>query len=137
MDTSRELIQSFFLLQKKIHEHLSAGKTPMPLSMPEMALLHVVSERDGKIGITQLAEMFKVKKASVSQMAKSLVTKGYLKSKPSKVDKRAFFLMLSPRGKILLKKVFIECTKKMLPLFAPLSKAEQKNLLIIFKKITQ
>lgn len=71
------------------------GISPLQIQI----LLFIESHSKAYATVTYLAREFHMTKPTISEAVKVLVTKEYLKKNPSEIDKRAFSLELSDRGK--------------------------------------
>ncbi|AFH50893.1 Transcriptional regulator [Ignavibacterium album JCM 16511] len=68
-------------------------------------LIHVYHQPEAERNITALAQRLNITKATVSDAVKSLVQKKLLKKLSDKEDARFFYLVLTPKGNELVKKI--------------------------------
>lgn len=73
----------------------ATGISPLQIQI----LLFISSHPEAYANVTYLAREFHMTKPTISEAVKVLVNKGYLDKIPSEIDKRAFSLGLTNRGK--------------------------------------
>jgi DNA-binding MarR family transcriptional regulator len=77
-------------------DHAKAiGLSPIQIQL----LIFVAHHDDGLCNVSHLAKEFNLTKPTISDALKALVQKGLTEKVPSELDKRAFTIMLTPKGK--------------------------------------
>lgn len=78
-------------------------KTPLPepITPERVEALRAINDH-GPVGVSDLARVAKVRPASMSRMVSALVAEGLVSRKKDKVDKRAFPVALTVRGRKVL-----------------------------------
>ncbi len=74
-------------------------KKDLPIRPSEMAVLNIITQREGKYTPLMIAELLGVSKPMIATHLRELWKKGYISKEPSKDDGRSFYVL--PTNKAL------------------------------------
>jgi len=132
MPFPQKLVHLFFLFNQKIQKKVRQQDTPV--SIPEFIALKLIVENKPTT-MTGIAELLDVKKASISQMLGKLQSQGFIEKRDDKLDKRQQYIVVSRKGKKIMKEMFMFSSKFMGGAFDVLSDEEQKQLKYLLIKL--
>lgn len=73
-------------------------KRDLPIRQSEMAVLNIITQRDGAYTPLMIAELLEVTKPMVAVLIAALEEKGYVQRRPSDTDRRSFFVVPTERA---------------------------------------
>lgn len=79
-----------------------ALKQSLPIRPSEMAVLNILSVFPERHTPVMLAERLGVSKPMITALVTALSQKGYITKEPSRTDKRAYYVLLTPRAQTLV-----------------------------------
>lgn len=108
---------------------------PHGLNTAQWIILGVLGERPGELRITDVATHLRVEDPLVTNLVRSLVNSGLVKSNPHRRDKRARVLELTAKGGQLVAKVEPELAAALAPIEACASPADWRTYFATLEKI--
>lgn len=79
-------------------------KKDLPIRQSEMAVINIITQRDGKYTPLAISELLGVSKPMVASLISSLEEKGYIEKEPFETDKRSFYVIPSEMAMSLAEK---------------------------------
>ncbi len=83
-------------------------KKDLPIRPSEMAVLNIITQRDGVYTPLMIAELLGVSKPMIAAHIQVLLKKGYIRKEVSQEDKRSFYVLPTEKAVHLTEKVKIE-----------------------------
>lgn len=77
----------------KFSRSYMALKKDLPIRPSEMAVLNIITQRDGLYTPLMIAELLGVSKPMITAHIQVLLKKGYIRKEPSAEDKRSFYVL--------------------------------------------
>lgn len=68
-------------------------KKELPIRPSEMAVLNIITQREGKYTPLMIAELLGVSKSMIAAHLRELLKKGYISKEPSEEDGRSFYVV--------------------------------------------
>ncbi len=130
---AKRLAALFFASNRAFRERMEASKATDPASMLRVAALAYVHAR-GTPTMKELAEHLCVTPPSATSLASALTKAGFLARRVGRPDRRTVRLGLTAKGSATLKKGWRHVEATVERLVAPLSRAEQDELIRLFEK---
>jgi len=93
-----ELLANLNAVRRVIRRYRNSYLKQRNLTYSQAWVLHVVKEHDG-IGVKEIADLLGITSSAATQLADTLVQKGYLSRERSPEDHRALKVRLSGQGK--------------------------------------
>lgn len=88
-------------------------KKGLPIRPSEMGVLTIISETPGPHTPVIVAELLGVSKPMITAHLTSLINKGYITKKPSLEDKRAYYILLTKKGKALVESAKLDLMEQL------------------------
>lgn len=88
-------------------------KKGLPIRPSEMGVLNIISETPGPHTPVIVAELLGVSKPMITAHLTSLINKGYITKKPSLEDKRAYYILLTEKGKALVESAKLDLMEQL------------------------
>lgn len=76
-------------------------KKDLPIRPSEMAVINIITKREGKYTSVMIAELLGVSKPMIASHIAVLEKKGYVQKEYSSEDKRSFYIIPTPKAKQL------------------------------------
>lgn len=137
MNQELELVESMDKLSeliRKFQTQLLSGDLK-EYTIRQLYYIELINKNEG-ISVSELSKALDVKKSTVSIAINQLIGLGIVTKIQSKVDKRFYFIQLTPKGKDIMKmhkQVHRNTIKKILKILNP---EEVDNFIKIIKKIS-
>jgi DNA-binding MarR family transcriptional regulator len=112
----------------------SRMQSALPMPFSQCQTLWFVAN-NGRPNMQDVAKHFKITAPSATFLAEELVRGGYLARRASPKDRRKVELVLTPKGKEMVKALILKRTKVLSVIFNSLSAADRSDLNRILKKI--
>lgn len=109
-------------------------KKELPIRPSEMAVLNIITQRDGQYTPLMIAELLGVSKPMIAAHIQVLLKKGYIYKKPSLEDKRSFYVLPTDKAVQLTNKFEIKQTEYLKTIEAALSENEFDELIRLLNK---
>lgn len=111
-----------------------ALKKNLPIRPSEMAVLNILSVFPERHTPVMLAERLGVSKPMITALLTALSKRGYITREPSREDKRAYFVLLTPKGEELVKAASAEANGHLQDLLAALGQKDFDLLIELTQK---
>ena len=85
----------------KFSRDYMALKKDLPIRPSEMAVINIITKRDGNFTPLSIAELLGVSKPMIAAHVASLEKKGYIYKEGSELDKRSFYVRPTDKAKVL------------------------------------
>lgn len=99
-----------------------------------MAVLNIITQRDGQYTPLMIAELLGVSKPMIAAHIQVLLKKGYIYKEPSLEDKRSFYVLPTDKAVQLTNKFEIKQTEYLKTMEAALSESEFDELIHLLNK---
>lgn len=109
-------------------------KKELPIRPSEMAVLNIITQRDGQYTSLMIAELLGVSKPMIAAHIQVLLKKGYIYKEPSLEDKRSFYVLPTDKAVQLTNKFEIKQTEYLKTIEAALSENEFDELIRLLNK---
>lgn len=109
-------------------------KKNLPIRPSEMAVLNILSAIPGPHTPVMLAERLGVSKPMITAHLAVLSKKGYITKEPSREDKRAYFVLLTPKAEALVASARAETDGHLDALIAALGQENFNTLIALLEK---
>lgn len=109
-------------------------KKDLPIRQSEMAVLNIITKREGNYTPLMIAELLEVTKPMVASHISNLEKKGYIKKEYSQIDKRSFFVRPTKRAIELVQDSEIKLNKTLSNLEDKLGSKRFEELLIVLEE---
>lgn len=109
-------------------------KKELPIRPSEMAVLNIITQRDGQYTPLMIAELLGVSKPMIAAHIQVLLKKGYIYKEPSLEDKRSFYVLPTDKAVQLTNKFEIKQTEYLKIIEAALSENEFDELIRLLNK---
>ena len=109
-------------------------KKNLPIRPSEMAVLNILSAIPGAHTPVMLAERLEVSKPMITTHLAVLSKKGYITKEPSREDKRAYFVLLTPKAEALVASARAETDGHLEALIAALGQENFNTLIALLEK---
>lgn len=120
----RPLVETYFAFLGKSDRHIRS----LGLTSPQFDVLVTLGDTEG-MTCKELSEKTLVTKGTLTGVLDRLAAKGLIERIPSREDRRAIFIRLTPKGEAAFKKVFPDQIYYMKPYFErALSATQMKEL---------
>lgn len=110
-----------------------ALKQSLPIRPSEMAVLNILSVFPERHTPVMLAERLGVSKPMITALVTALNQKGYITKEPSRTDKRAYYVLMTPRAQALVQTAREDTDRQLARLMEAMGQ-EEFDLLV---KLTQ
>lgn len=110
-----------------------ALKQSLPIRPSEMAVLNILSVFPERHTPVMLAERLGVSKPMITALVTALNQKGYITKEPSRTDKRAYYVLMTPRAQALVQTAREDTDRQLAQLMEAMGQ-EEFDLLV---KLTQ
>lgn len=104
------------------------------LTKPQFAVIEVIGHL-GPLKVREVCSKMLVTGGNITLVLDNIEKLGYIERVPSKDDRRAIDIQLTPAGQKLFDEVFIEHAGNITRMMSALSAAEQESLGILLKKL--
>lgn len=112
-------------------------KKELPIRPSEMAVLNILSVFPSYHTPVMLADRLGVSKPMITALLTSLAKKGYIEKEPSTEDKRAYYVLLTPKAKALVARAQGDTNRHLDDLIAALGQEEFDTLVRLMQKANQ
>ena len=85
----------------KFSRDYMALKKDLPIRPSEMAVINIITKRDGNFTPLSIAELLGVSKPMIAAHVASLEKNGYIYKEGSELDKRSFYVRPTDKAKVL------------------------------------
>lgn len=109
-------------------------KKELPIRPSEMAVLNIITQRDGQYTPLMIAELLGVSKPMIAAHIQVLLKKGYIYKEPSLEDKRSFYVLPTDKALQLTNRFEIKQTEYLKTIEATLSENEFDELIRLLNK---
>lgn len=109
-------------------------KKELPIRPSEMAVLNIITQRNGQYTPLMIAELLGVSKPMIAAHIQVLLKKGYIYKEPSLEDKRSFYVLPTDKAVQLTNKFEIKQTEYLKTIEAALSENEFDELIRLLNK---
>lgn len=109
-------------------------KKELPIRPSEMAVLNIITQRDGQYTPLMIAELLGVSKPMIAAHIQVLLKKGYIYKEPSLEDKRSFYVLPTDKAVQLTNKFEVKQTEYLKTIEAALSENEFDELIRLLNK---
>ena len=130
----RNLLVALRKIIQAIDQHSTQLKKKFGLTGPQLIILQTVVENE-LMSVTQLSKDVSLSQATVTNITKRLENQGYLERNKNTTDKRRINLMVTEKGKSILKKVPPLLQKKFTSKFSELEEWEQLMIESAFNRV--
>jgi len=132
-DITLELVETIFKVSQLMKKEVISDDKPT-LSAPQFYTLMLVNRREN-ISMTEIANDFHIELPSVTSMVAKLCNLGLVKRIEDANDRRLVRLMLTKKGKMVLKKAADQRKNKLKNCLSRLSDEDKLKLLSIVKSL--
>lgn len=129
-----QLIEIIFTLSRLMKDQMASRSDLSTLSFLQVQALVFLS-RNKDVQMTDVAEAFRIELPSATSLVQKLVVSKLVARKTEKKDRRKVKVVLTEKGKKLLKTAMRKREKKIQNYLSLLSENEKKQLLHILKKM--
>ena len=131
---SRELVEMMPLVFREIAKREDNELTRGKISFPQMVALDLVS-RKPQVTMTYLAGVLSIKTSSATVLVDRLIRQRMLIRKRDEKDRRLVWVMITARGKKVVRQIMEQKRKSMRSMLAVLTDKEREQYLAAVKKI--
>lgn len=110
-------------------------KKDLPIRPSEMAVLNIITQRDGRYTPLVIAELLGVSKPMVAAHIAALEEKGYIEKEPSDTDRRSFFVLPTGKATALACEFNVKQTESLKMLERELGEEEFDKLVRLLDKV--
>lgn len=114
-----------------------ALKRELPIRPSEMGVLNILSALPGRHTPAMLAERLGVSKPMITALLTALAKRGYIEREPSREDKRAYYVLLTPKAEALVEQARAEADRHLDELIAALGQEDFDTLLRLTERANQ
>ena len=129
-----EVTSLFFAVRRIMRTALAKDKKFEPSTWPQIETMKFIAEND-KSKMKDIADYLFITAPSATSLVNGLVKSGFVTSRTDRTDRRASRLVLTPKGKIELKKTVARGLKVFSGLFSVLSQAEMEQFTRTLERI--
>lgn len=130
LSTWVKLARTYSSFDKKSIESIKT----LGLTKPQFAVIEVIGHL-GPLKVREVCSKMLVTGGNITLVLDNIEKLGYIERVPSKDDRRAIDIQLTPAGQKLFDEVFIEHAGNITRMMSALSAAEQESLGILLKKL--
>ena len=112
-------------------------KKDLPIRPSEMAVLNIITQREGKFTPIMIAELLGVSKPMITAHIRVLLKKGYISKELSEKDKRSFYILPTDKAVALADKFNAKQTKCLKTIETVLGKSEFEHMVDLLGKTVQ
>lgn len=112
-------------------------KKDLPIRPSEMAVLNIITQREGKFTPIMIAELLGVSKPMITAHIRVLLKKGYISKELSENDKRSFYILPTDKAVALADKFNAKQTEYLKTIEAALGKSEFEQMVYLLGKTVQ
>lgn len=112
-------------------------KKDLPIRPSEMAVLNIITQREGKFTPIMIAELLGVSKPMITVHIRVLLKKGYISKELSESDKRSFYILPTDKAVDLADKFNAKQTAYFKTIETSLGKSEFEKLVDLLDKAVQ
>lgn len=112
-------------------------KKELPIRPSEMAVLNIITQREGKFTPIMIAELLGVSKPMITAHIRVLLKKGYILKEVSENDKRSFYILPTDRAVSLADKFNVKQAEYLKTIETALGKAKFEQLVNLLGKAVQ
>lgn len=109
-------------------------KKELPIRPSEMAVLNIITQRDGQYTPLMIAELLGVSKPMIAAHIQVLLKKGYIYKKASPEDRRSFYVMPTEQALALTDKYNKKQTDYLKALESSIGETEFDQLISLLNK---
>ncbi|MFA6027188.1 MAG: MarR family transcriptional regulator [Ignavibacteriaceae bacterium] len=130
LSTWVKLARAYSSFDKKSSESIKE----FGLTQPQFAVIEVIGHL-GPLKIGELCEKMLVTGGNMTLVLDNIEKLGYIERVPSREDRRAINIQLTPAGQKLFEEVFVKHAENITQFMSVLNTTEQKNLGDLLKKL--
>ena len=130
LSTWVKLARAYSSFDKKSSESIKE----FGLTQPQFAVVEVIGHL-GPLKIGELCEKMLVTGGNMTLVLDNIEKLGYIERVPSREDRRAINIQLTPAGQKLFEEVFVKHAENITQFMSVLNTTEQKNLGDLLKKL--
>ncbi|MHB8904832.1 MAG: MarR family winged helix-turn-helix transcriptional regulator [Melioribacteraceae bacterium] len=130
LSTWVKLARAYSSFDKKSSESIKE----FGLTQPQFAVVEVIGHL-GPLKIGELCEKMLVTGGNMTLVLDNIEKLGYIERVPSREDRRAINIQLTPAGQKLFEEVFVKHAENITQFMSVLNATEQKNLGDLLKKL--
>lgn len=112
-------------------------KKDLPIRPSEMAVLNIITQREGKFTPIMIAELLGVSKPMITAHIRVLLKKGYISKELSENDKRSFYILPTDKAVSLADKFNVKQTEYLKTIETAVGKSEFEQLVSLLGKTVQ
>lgn len=110
-------------------------KKDLPIRPSEMAVLNIITQREGKYTPLMIAELLGVSKPMIAAHIRVLLKKGYILKEESKNDGRSFYVLPTDKAVLLTDKFNLKQADYLQNIEASLGEAEFNKLVTMMSSV--
>lgn len=110
-------------------------KRDLPIRPSEMAVLNIITQREGKYTPLMIAELLGVSKPMIAAHIRVLFKKGYILKEESKNDGRSFYVLPTDKAVLLTDKFNLKQADYLQNIEASLGEAEFNKLVTMMSSV--
>jgi MarR family 2-MHQ and catechol resistance regulon transcriptional repressor len=128
-------LESLLRAEASVKRRLSLELEREGLSASGFEVLVVLETAGGEFEMRTLRARLRMSKANASEVVSTLETRGLVTRRRLPSDRRAAAVVLQPRGRQIVDRVFPEHTRRVTDAFAVLDEEEKRSLTQICRKL--
>ena len=128
-------LESLLRAESSVRRRLSADLEREGISATGFSVLVVLATAGGELELRALRMRLRTSKANATEVVNTLEARGYVLRRRLAADRRAAAVLLTPRGRELVDRLFPEHTERVATAFAVLDEAEKRSLAEICRKL--
>lgn len=127
-------ITILFRAKNYLEERIKESVEPFGLNVTEFGTLEALYHK-GDLSVNEILEKVLIANSSMSYVLQQLVNKGYITKVQAESDRRSFVVSLTPKGRALIKEVYLEHVTHLRESLNVLTPDEESQLQALLKKI--
>ena len=128
-------LDSLLRAESSVRRRLSADLEREGISATGFSVLVVLSTAGGELQLRALRHRLRTSKANATEVVNTLEAHGCVRRRRLAVDRRQVSVVLTPRGRELVDRIFPEHTERVATAFAVLDESEKRSLAEICRKL--
>jgi len=128
-------LDSLLRAESSVRRRLSADLEREGISATGFSVLVVLSTAGGELQLRALRHRLRTSKANATEVVNTLEAHDCVRRRRLAVDRRQVSVVLTPRGRELVDRIFPEHTERVATTFAVLDESEKRSLAEICRKL--